>query len=346
MTDFFSLYNHLYTFLPSPDRIPLAMAAILLAGIVGIVTGPLMGNANPFFWILVDRIPGRFGARLDRAQRKPADLMLRGFLLTVFSLILFYIAGQEARRLVRAFPFEGFTEIFLLSLTLSCGSVWLALLKIFFAMKNRTLGKNAYYIMARTTRNDLSASDDFTITRVGMGLAARAFDKGIVAPVIWYIIAGLPGAYIYAGLAALAWRFGKEGFTKGFGRIPLALEQLMGFIPSLLAGVLMALAGLLTPTGGMTRAFAGLARRKGHAPYAQGGLPVTAMSSALKVSLGGPTVDLEGSAIKRAWAGPEDATAQLEPGHLRRAIYISLMAHLLFLAGMGACMLYLDRVHF
>ena len=63
------------------------------------------------------------------------------------------------------------------------------------------------------------------LPRVGMGLALKSFDKGVVAPIIWFLIAGLPGAYLYAGLATLSWRFGKEGHSAGFGDAMLALEN-------------------------------------------------------------------------------------------------------------------------
>lgn len=340
MTAFLAEIQALHHYLFIPERIPLAMAALLLAVVVGMVTGPLWANGNPFFWIVVNKVLGAFGAKLDRVQRKPNDLMIRGFVLTLIGLLFFYAAGRGVAALAQALPLAGFTEIFWLSLVLSAGAVWFALLRLFFALRENKAGDKTYYAIAVSTRTNLAAADHFTITRIGMGWSARMFDKGVVAPILWFIIGGLPAAYIYAGLAALSWRFGRDGFTKGFGRIPLVLERLMGFGPTVLAGVLMAGAGLLTPTGGMTRAYLGLLRKKGAAPYDEGGLPVTAMANALNVSLGGPVVDLDGSTIKRAWVGPESATAQLGEGHLGRALYITLMAHLLFLAAMGASLLY------
>lgn len=333
-------YLALQSLLFSPDRVPLAMAAILLVGMAGMVTGPLAGQAYPVLWHVVDRLFGAIGGRLDRVQRSPADLMLRGMMMTFLALLLFWIAGTGAQGLAVRFALGGWTEIILLSFCMSAGTIWFALLQLFFAMREKKSSKNAYYVLSRTTRTDFSGADDFTITRVGMALAARGFDRGVVAPVLWYLIGGLPLAFIYCGLAAMAWRFGRDGFTKGFGRVALALDQLMGFVPNILAGVLMAAAGLLTPTGGMTRAVVGLMKPERRIPYAEGGLPVSAMADSLHVALNGPSVDLDGRALKRNWAGPEGATARLDAGHLRRALYISLMAHLLFLAALGASLIF------
>ena len=333
MTDFIA---HIHSLLFDPARLPLAMGAIMTVAIFGVATGPMRGNLNPLFWAVVNGIFGGFGSRLDRVQRTPVDLMTRGFFVTVLGLVFFYLCARLAAMVTVLYPLSGLTEVILLSLCLSAGTLWVALLKLVFALKDKRVGKGAYYAIASSSRCDLSGADDYTITRVGLALAARNFDKGLVAPILWYLIAGLPGAFVYAGLAAFAWRFGKDGFTKGFGRLPLALERLMGFVPTLLAGVLMAAAGLLTPTGGMMRAFMGLSGgEKGRAPYEQGGKPVTAMAWSLAVSLGGPNQDLDGSTLKRAWVGPDGATARLDAGHLRRAIYIHLMAVLLLLAALG-----------
>ena len=313
----------------SPERFLIAMGAVVFVSVVGVVTGPQYGNANPLYWQFSDKVLGGLGARLDRPHRKGPDLTLRGFVLCLFGVALaaavFLLSGGLAAHM----PLYGLTETLLLSLTMTAGTVWFALLRLYFALKGRKAGTGEYYAIARSAGVNLAVSDDYGITRTGMALAARRFDKGCVAPVVWYLIAGLPGAMIYAALAALAARFGRDGFCKGFGRVPLALEKLLGFVPSALAGLLISLAGLLTPTGGMTRALVALLHGKNRAPYAEGGLPLTAMAYVLAVNLGGPVQSLDGYTLKRVWVGPPGATAQLSAGHLRRALYLSLMAHLL-----------------
>lgn len=322
------------------ERLPVALMALVLAALAGIVTGPVRGNANPFLWLVADGLFGRLGRRLDRPERPRSSLTGRGTVLTVGVLVLFWQAGVAAEETALLMPFYSISEIIFLSLALAGGAVWYALLRLYFGMKPPGSGKGAYYAIARTTRIDLSAADEFSITRAGMGLAARSFDKGAVAPVLWYLIAGLPGAYLYAALAALAWRFGRDGHSGGFGVAPLALEKLAGFVPSVCAGILLALAGLFTPTGGMTRALAGLSDAKNRVPYEEGGLPVQAMAHALETGLGGPATDIDGIVMKRGWAGPPGATAQLEPWHLQRAIYLSVMAYLLLIAGLAGAMFF------
>lgn len=170
--------------------------------------------------------------------------------------------------LTRIMPVYNLTEVLALSLLLTSGTVWYGLLKLYFAMKEKKLTEGAFYTIARSSRTDLTAIDDYGITRTAMVFAARSFDKGLIAPSIWYLVAGLQGAFLYSALAALSWRFGRDGQGSGFGAFFNALEKLMGFVPMVLSGCLMAAAGLFTPTGGMTRAFLALpkSRRKGPRP--------------------------------------------------------------------------------
>ncbi len=309
------------------------MLALTLAAVAGIATGPVLGSARPFFGIVMEGLFGGIGVRLDKAARGPRDLIARGVVIAVLGIAFAIFVGMTAAQIAAKMPAHGITEIVLLSLTLSSGAVWRMLLRLHAAMKDNKV-KGAYFAVARSTNTDLSAADDFTITRTGMGFAARSFDKSVVAPVFWYLLAGLPGAYIYAGIAALAARFGRDGFTRGFGTVALAIEKVAGFIPSIIAGFFMALGGLFTPTGGMTRAFRGILARKGKAPYVEGGLALTAMAWSLNVVLGGPVTDRDGRTLQKVWAGPEGATARLEAGHLRRGVYICLMAYLLFMAAL------------
>lgn len=335
MMDISRLFEEVHAYIFDPARLPVAAVAVFVVGVVGILTGPLGSNANPIFWRAADMLFGPLGGRLDKTERKSGDLATRGMIVTLMAAALGFLAGQFLQTLSTHYPNFKIVDIVALGIIMSAGAGWYILFRLYKAMTAKQAVKGAFLALAVTTRSNLTLADEYTITRTGIGFAAKLFDKGVVGPVLWYLIAGLPAAFLYAALAALSWRFGKDGFTKGFGAPALALEKLMGFVPNLFAGLLIAGAGILTPTAGMTRSFVGLLRGgKGHAPYAQGGAPVTAMAYALKVSLGGATQDIDGSAIQRNWAGPAGATAKLDAKHLHRGIYIVVMAHLLLLAAL------------
>lgn len=327
------------------SRFPAAAAALFLTVFLGALTGPLGGNANAFLWSVLDAMFGGIGDRLDKTHRSRADLVFRGFLLSALVLFFAGLSGYALAHLARTYDFIGLGEPAALTLLLAGGAVWVVLLRLYKTIENKKAGTGAYYALSRSTRKNLAAGDDFGVNRAALGFTARAFDKGVVAPLFWYVLAGLPAAFIYVCLAGLTWRFGKEGFGKGFGTVPLALEKLMGIVPSVLAAALLTLASVFTPGAGITRSLAAWAGTKGRAAYAEGGLPLSVMAWALNVSLGGAAQELTGSALKAAWTGPEGATAQIDHRHLKRALYMSLIAHLLFFTLLAGLYLWAGAVN-
>lgn len=330
-----ALYTQLHEMLMDPDRIPYAMAAILLVMAGGIVAGPLAGNAGPLFFGVYDILLGRLGERMDRAGRPKGDLMFRGFILTVFAVVLAFFLGKIVHRLTALPMSYGLIEVAGLSLCLTAGAVWHALLGLYSALEKKGQARGAFYTIARSARTDLNATDDSGIIRAAIGFAAITFDKGLVAPVLWYLIGGLPLAFVCTGLAAVAWRFGKSGHTEGFGAVPLALDKLMGVIPSLLAGGLFCTASVITPAASIFQSVRAWWPAKDKAPYAQGGMMLAAAAWPLNIILGGPVRDLSGAALKNAWVGPDGASAKVGKDHLKRAIYMDVIAHFLFLAALG-----------
>ncbi len=323
-----------------PTRLPTAIVAILIVLLAGMIRGALGGNATPFFWHIIDILFGKLGDRMDKPGRIKGDLIFRGFLIVLFGLAISFLIGRAFTYLIVIYPFWSLVEVFALCLVLTSGTIFSGLGSLYKSLNNKQVTQGAYYTIARTTRSDMSRSDDYAITRIGMSMALRFFDKGIVAPIIWFLIGGLPIAFLYAGLSALAWRFGRDGHSHGLGAPALALEKLLGFVPNILSGLLIACAALLTPTAGFTRSLLSVMPFRSGAKYEQGGAPITAASYALAVTLGGATSDLNGHALRNDWVGPATATAQLQAKHLHRVVYLSVMAHLFFIAGLCGAMVF------
>jgi adenosylcobinamide-phosphate synthase len=321
----------------SEDRLLTAIFAILLAACVGLITGPVGGNANPALWNFVDRIFGGLARKTYNTDRSPSSLAFRGGFFTILYIVLAFAIGAGFHLLNRNFPLAGFTEPILLSLVMGGGAVWYSLNKLFHALaEGKKLTKGSYLPIAVSTRSNLNTTDDFGITRVGVGYMAQIFDKGLVAPLFWFLIGGVPLAYLYAGIMAARWGLAKDGFAKGLGDAAMWLERLFGFFPYLISSLFMAVAALFTPGAQLSRAVPGFFGSAGRAPYAEGGLPVTAVAWALKISLGGPVEDLDGSVVKRSWVGPKNASAKVDKGQLRRALYMSVMAYVLVVSALIA----------
>lgn len=314
----------------SPDRLLTALIALILVAVIGFITGPVAGNANPLLWNILDRVFGGVARKTYNTERSPSSLAFRGTIFTVLFVVSGAALGAGVHMLDRYFPLSGFTEPVALAFVMTGGTVWLALNKLYHALaEGKKLDKGSYYPIAVSTRTNLNTTDDFGIARVGIGFMAQSLDKGLVAPLFWYLVGGVPLAYLYAGIAAARWALAKDGFAKGLGDAALGLEKLFGIIPHVIAGILMSFSAIFTPTAQVSRAIPGFFSSTGKAPYAEGGMVVTAVAWALNISLGGPVQDLEGSVLKKAWVGSTLATARLDKAHLRRAIYMSVMAYVL-----------------
>lgn len=333
------MFDLFFSHILSADRFNSAAVALVIVSLFGMIAGPCWGNANPCLWILLDRICGRLVTKTYKVERSVSSLQFRGAVILTFYLLITGILAAVALLIERKFALAGFMDPFLLALTLSGGATWSALIKLHHALRGKEgLSRGSYYQVAVSTKTNLNSTDDHGIIRVGIGFVARSFDKGVVAPIFWYLLGGLPGAFFYCGIAAARWSLSKDGFAKGIGTLALKLEEVFGFFPQFFSAIILTMAALMTPKTGMTRTFVGLFRAKGNAPYAEGGLPLTAMSYALDVSLGGPVEDVSGSVLKRAWVGSPSSTARVERHHLRQAIYMGIMAFvvLFFFVVLGA----------
>lgn len=338
--DFAQLYLNLHAQLFDAGRIPIAVAALVLVAVAGFLTGPLRGNANPLIWQLWDALFGRLGDKLGKPGRARADLLFRGFLVSAIAVVLAVLLGRAALLADDFLHLYAVPEIFFVATCLTSGAVWASLLRLYKVLAKPGSEKGAYFAIAQTTRLNLNTTDNFGITRAGMALAARSLDKGVVAPVLWYLIGGVPLLFMYSALAALAWRFGKDGFSKGFGDVPLALEKLAGAVPCALTSFLLTIASLITPKAGVARSLVSWVAFKNAAPYAQGGLPVSIMAYALHISLGGPVQDLGGSSLKNKWVGPAKASAKVDHTHLQRGLYITVIAYILWIAALLGAYVY------
>ena len=87
-------FEELHSYIFDADRIPYAVMAIVLVHLIGVITGPRSGNANPMVWIWVDSLFGWLGDRLDKKQRAKADLAFRGFIIMAIALVVFVGFGE------------------------------------------------------------------------------------------------------------------------------------------------------------------------------------------------------------------------------------------------------------
>ncbi|MEL6686113.1 MAG: adenosylcobinamide-phosphate synthase CbiB [Pseudomonadota bacterium] len=127
--------------------------------------------------------------------------------------------------------------------------------------------------------------DEAGIARASLESLAENASDGVIAPLFWGAIFGLPGLAAYKAVNTLDSMIGyKTDRHLAFGGFAARLDDVANFIPARLTGLLIAMAGL------KIKAFKIMLRdaRRHRSPNA--GWPEAAMAGALAVRLSGPRI--------------------------------------------------------
>jgi len=172
---------------------------------------------------------------------------------------------------------------------------------------------------------DVQGLDEAGVAAAAIESLAESFNDGVVAPVFWFVLGGLPGLFVYKAVNTADSLIGhREPRWAAFGWAAARTDDVMNLIPARLAGLLLTIAG----GGGL----AVMWRDAGKHASPNAGWPEAAMAGALKVRLGGPAA-YEGVITERATfghGGMPDATV------LRRAIRVYMRACALLWAALVA----------
>ena len=137
--------------------------------------------------------------------------------------------------------------------------------------------------VGRIVGRDTAQMDEAAIARGAIESAAENFSDGVVAPVFWFLVAGLPGLLLYkitnTADSMIGYRTPKH---EAFGWAAARFDDLLNLIPARLTALLIAAThGLLGARLEMIRD-----ARLHRSPNA--GWPEAAMARALNVALAGP----------------------------------------------------------
>jgi adenosylcobinamide-phosphate synthase len=164
--------------------------------------------------------------------------------------------------------------------------------------------------------------DEAGVARAAIESAAENFSDGLVAPLVWYLIFGLPGIAAYQAINTLDSMIGHRSERyRAFGWAAARLDDLVNLVPARLAGGLLALGALLIPWASAKRALATMVRDAGRHRSVNAGWPEAAMAGALGLSLGGPR-QYAGDHADDPWIGSGSRAAT--PADIRRALTVNL----------------------
>ncbi len=143
--------------------------------------------------------------------------------------------------------------------------------------------------VAKIVGRDPSSLDEGGIAKAALESLAENASDGVVAPVLWYAIAGLPGLVIYKAINTADSMIGhKSEKYLAFGWAAARLDDLVNLPASRLTGALFAGAALVNGKALMTAAWKVMWRDAAKHNSPNAGWPEAAMAGALGLKFGGP----------------------------------------------------------
>jgi adenosylcobinamide-phosphate synthase len=143
--------------------------------------------------------------------------------------------------------------------------------------------------VARIVGRDPNRLDRPGVARAAIESLAENFSDGVVAPVFWAALLGLPGLLAYKAINTADSMIGhKTPRHRDFGWAAARLDDLVNLPASRLSALALALGAFAMPSASMPDAFAAIRRdaRRHRSPNA--GWPEAALAGALGFALNGP----------------------------------------------------------
>jgi adenosylcobinamide-phosphate synthase len=135
--------------------------------------------------------------------------------------------------------------------------------------------------LARLCSRDVSALDETAVRETAIETLAENLNDSLVAPLFWFVVAGLPGAWAFRAANTLDAMWGYRGPWEWAGKCAARADDLLAWLPARLTAALLWRPGV--PPGR-------LAREARRTPSPNGGWPMAAMALGLGVRLRKPGV--------------------------------------------------------
>jgi len=175
---------------------------------------------------------------------------------------------------------------------------------------------------------DPESLDDAGVARAAIESLAENFSDGVVAPLFWAALFGLPGLLAYKAVNTADSMIGhRTPRHEAFGWAAARLDDLVNLVPARLAGLLIVAAALMLPGARAGKALHAMRRDAPKHRSPNAGWQEAAMAGALGLTIAGPR-RYGGRTVDDAWMGAggrTEATAE----DIRRALRLYLAACIL-----------------
>lgn len=311
----------------------LAPLALLIERVVGYPPWVYRAIGHPVTWMgaLITWLEVRLNAGTNRR--------LKGLLLLLFLLLTVLAIGLLVIAVTRRVPFGWMLEALLASTLLAQKELGRAVQAVAAGLAvSIDAGRRA---VSHIVGRDPEALDEPGVARAAIETLAESTSDGVIAPLFWLLIGGLPGILVYKAANTADSMVGhKNPRYLEFGWASARFDDLLNWVPARLTALLIATAAFLVRRADPEHAWSTALRdaRKHDSPNA--GWPEAALAGALGFRLGGPRT-YEGEIHELPAFG--DGRDTLGPLDILKALELYWMAMNLLLAATLALCLVLWR---
>ena len=252
--------------------------------------------------------------RLLRPEANPAGKRLAGMLLLACLVAAACATGWLLGAAARLLPAGWIAEGLVMSTLLAQRSLVQHVAAVGRGLRaGLAQGRAA---VARIVGRDPDRLDGHAIGRAAVESLAENLSDGVVAPLFWAAIAGLPGILAYKAVNTADSMVGhRSEHHRDFGWASARLDDLLNLAPARITGAALCLVGARP-----RRSAAAMLRDAPKHRSPNAGWPEAAMAAALGLRLAGPRV-YAGRTVDDGWMG--DGRAEVTPADIDRALVLA-----------------------
>ena len=304
----------------------------MITAILGFIADTLIGDPRSKLHpvVLIGQLIAGLEKLFYRETQSSRQKLVSGGILAMLVMVLTYEIVNAIELLLQNISNKYVIMAingFLLSFTISPKSLANAGREIYDYLMVEDLENARYkvgWIVGRDTEN-LSPQE---VSRAAIETVAENTVDGIISPLFFFLIGGLPLVYLYRAINTMDSMLGyKNDRYLYFGRVAARIDDVANYIPARITGIIFVVSAFVLRLN-TTNSWKMLRRDASKHPSPNGGWAEASVAGALEIRLGGYNFYF-GRETFRAYMG--EPLQEMGPQHIMTCIQMMYTATILFL---------------
>ncbi len=268
--------------------------------------------------VYIGKLIGFFDKSFNNWKRGKASLIIRGYIVMITLFIFALIIGVVLEYLLALSIFLLPLKIFIISLFLAIRSLYVHVKDVYFAL-NQGLNEGKAAV-AKIVGRDVTKMSEITVTRAAIESLSENMSDGVVAPIFWYLVGGLPALIAYKTINTADSMLGHKSFKYiHFGRASALSDDILNYIPARITAFLFLIMALLGEGFGRAKQlWACLWQDAVRHASPNAGWAEASMAVIMNIALGGPRF-YGGEQLDGVWMN-EDGRKILHRADIKQAL--------------------------